>query len=168
MRKILCLVLMSTFVLGGLPALAVEGSEVQLRASTVPGTKTGTVGEFDITVPDKMIFRAPGNPDLAMPYANIVEFSSREEVTHHLGVLAVIVLGLLGPREKQHFITISYRDSSDTMQMASFEVAKKTPDIVVSLLQARARNACERREFGACTPVVTPPRLPLNVNVNTK
>jgi hypothetical protein len=168
MRKILCLILMSTFILGGLPALAVEGSEVKLRSSTVAGAKTGEFGEFDITVPEKMIFRASGSPDLVMPYANIVEFSSREEVTHHLGVLATIVLGLLGPRQKQHFITISYRDTSGTMQMAAFEVAKKTPDIVESLLWARAKDACERKEFGSCIAVVAPPRQPLNVSVREK
>jgi len=161
MRKILCIAILSVLVLGELPALAVEGSEVQLRSSTVAGTKTGVIGQLDIAVPDKMVFRAPGSPDLAMPYANIVEFSSREEVAHHLGFFPAMFVGMFKARWKQHFITISYRDSNDAMQVAAFEVAKGTPDILVSLLQARARNACERVEYGACTPVVMQPRRPL-------
>jgi len=161
MRKILWVAMMSVLVLGALPALAVDGSEVQLRSSTVAGTKTGVVGQLDITVPDKMVFRAPGSPDLAMPYANIVEFSSREEVTHHLGFFPAMFAGMFKPRWKQHFLTISYRDCNDVMQVAAFEVAKGTPDILVSLLQARARNSCERSQYEACTPVVTQPRKPL-------
>ncbi|HZL25424.1 MAG TPA: hypothetical protein VFC39_02720 [Acidobacteriaceae bacterium] len=167
MQKILCVAILSVLVLGELPALAVEGSEVQLRSSSVAGTKAGVVGQFDITVPDKMVFRALGSPDLAMPYANIVEFSSREEVTHHLGLIATIVVGLLKPRMKQHYITISYRDSSGVMQVAAFEVAKRTPDILISLLQARARNACQRAEYGACTPVVSQPRKLLPPSVSS-
>ena len=162
MRKILRLAMMlSVLVLGGLPALAVEGSEVELRSSTVPGTKTGVLGQLDITVPDRMIFRAPGSPDLAMPYANIVEFSSHEKLTHHLGFFPAMFVGMIKPRSKQHFLTISYRDNNDAMQVAAFEVAKDTPDILVSLLQARARNACARSEYGSCVPVVAQPRKPL-------
>jgi len=160
MRKILWLAMVFILVLSELPALAVEGSEVLLRSSTVAGTKTGVVGQLDITLPDKMIFRAPGSPELAMPYANIVEFSSREEVTHHLGFFPAMFAGMFKPRWKQHFLTISYRDSNDVMQIAAFEVAKNTPDILVSLLQARARNACERGRYEACAPVVTQPRKP--------
>jgi len=167
MRKILCVAMLSVLVLGELPALAVEGSEVQLRSSTVAGTKTGVVGQLDITVPDKMVFRVLGSPDLAMPYANIVEFSSREEVAHHLGFFPAMFVGMFKARWKQHFITISYRDSNDTMQVAAFEVAKRTPDILISLLQARARNACERAEYGACTPVVTQARKPLLPTANS-
>ena len=161
MRKILSFATIFVFVLSALPALSVQGSDVQLRSSTVAGTKTGVVGQLDITVPDKMVFRAPGSPDLAMPYANIVEFSSREEVTHHLGFFPAMFVGMFKARWKQHFLTISYRDSNDVMQIAAFEVAKDKPDILVSLLQARARNACERSRFEACTPVVTQPRKPL-------
>ena len=146
MRKILCVAMLSAVFLGESPARAVDGSEVELRSSTVPGTKAGVVGQLDITVPDKMIFRAPGSPDLAMPYANIVEFSSREEVAHHLGFFPAMFVGMFKARWKQHFLTISYRDSNDVMQVAAFEVAKGTPDILVSLLQARARNACERSQ----------------------
>jgi hypothetical protein len=93
-----------------------------------------------------------------MPYDKIVEFQSREEVKYHIGVLAAIVVGLLKTRHKVHFITISYRDSSDVMQVAFFEVSKTAPSMLVPVLQSRARNACERREYGACMPVVSPPR----------
>jgi hypothetical protein len=62
MRKLVCLIVTFLLIFETIPAFAAEDSEVQLRASTVPGTRPGTVGEFDITLPDRMVFRAAGTP----------------------------------------------------------------------------------------------------------
>lgn len=45
-------VLCSMLTLVATPAFAVEGNEVQLRATTLPGLTTGAVGRFDLTTPE--------------------------------------------------------------------------------------------------------------------
>ncbi len=158
MKKRLCIVvLVVTTILGARPALAVDGSEVRLRSSTVPGAVAGAIGQLDTSLPDSIVFRVGGNPDITMPYAQITEFSYHTEVVHHLGVLGAIAVGLVKKRQRQHFITISYRDNRDTIQVTAFEISKAMPDVAVSLLRSKARSACERNQFGSCTPVVTPP-----------
>jgi hypothetical protein len=142
------------------PALAVDGSQVQLRSVTVPGHPIDAIGVFDITTPDNIIFRAPGAPDLAIPYASIIEFSTRNEVKFHIGVAPAIAVGIVKKRKKQHFLSLSYRDATQTVQVVTFEISKQAPPMLTSLLQAKARTACERREAGACIPVVPAPRVP--------
>jgi hypothetical protein len=143
-------------------AFAVTGTDVQLRAITVAGAKLDTVGQFDTTVPERLIFRSPGQPDLAMPYLDVAEFSSNEQKTHHLGILATIVVALLMPLQQEHFLTITYTDSAGAKQVATFEVSKGATDLLTPVLEARALNACERAsERGLCKPVVVPARQPL-------
>jgi len=158
MKKLIyAVVLLSASV----PAFAVTGSEVQLRASTLPSSTLDSVGQFDTTVPQRLIFHSPNRPDLTMPYAQITEFTSRHEVTHHLGLLAFIVVGLIKPRQQRHLISIAFTDTDGSAQVATFEVGKNAMATLLPVLQARARNACERQEFGGCTPIVPPARRPI-------
>jgi hypothetical protein len=151
-------------LLSSASAFAVSGTDVQLRASTVAGARLDSVGQFDTTVPERLIFRAPGQPDLAMPYLDIAEFASTEQPTHHLGILATIVVYLLIPRQQEHFLSITYTDSAGKKQVATFEVSKGATDLLTPVLHARALNACERStERGFCSPVVPPARQPVLV-----
>jgi len=158
MKKLICVV---ALLFASIPAFAVTGSEVQLRASTLPSSTLDSVGQFDTTVPQRLIFRSPNRPDLAMPYTQITEFTSRQEVTHHLGVLAVIAVGLIKPRQQRHLISIAFTDPDGSTQVATFEVGKNAIETLLPVLQARARNACQRQEFGGCTPIVPPARRPI-------
>jgi len=141
------LIYVAALLSASVPAFAVTGSEVQLRASTLPSST------LDTTVPQRLIFHSPSRPDLAMPYAQITEFTSRQEVAHHLGVLAAIAVGLVKARQQRYLISIAFTDTDGAAQVATFEVGKNAMETLLPVLQARARNACERKEFGGCTPV---------------
>jgi len=158
MKKLIYLALL---IFATIPAFAVTGTDVQLLASTLPGVTPGRVGQLDTTIPQQLIFRVPNQPDLNMPYAQITEFSSRQEVTHHLGVLPAIAVGLIAARRHSHFLSITFTDANGTPQIATFEVAKDAVELLRPVLLARARQACERKEFGACIPIVPVPRQPL-------
>lgn len=56
-------------------------------------------------------------------------------------------------RQQRHYLSISFKDEAGTLQMVNFEIAKDLPSILNSVLYTKARNACERREYGACMPV---------------
>ncbi len=148
----------------------VNGDDVQLDGTTVPGIAVHTVGRIDATASGTLVFRVtakpgqPAQPDLVMPYDTVFEFGLTSEDAFHLGFFPAMFFGMAAPRPQRHTFTVSWHDGSGTGQEATFEVSKELSRHLMPVMYARARNACVRREYGACTPVVPPPpppRVPL-------
>jgi|GEM_PF-4173523 len=147
MRKLVLLTVLLCSMAAAAPrAFAVEGSEVRLRSSTVPGTKPDAIGAFDITSTDKLTFTAPGSAPVAIPYSGITAFTSSSELAHHFGVGGTVVVGILKKRQRLHFLTVIYREN-DVTQVASFEVSKVSADVMASLLHAKAPTATENKKY---------------------
>jgi len=148
------------FALGVLlvaPCFAVEAGQVAYMSGTL-AVPQGTIGGFDTTSPEALVFKftasgsAPGEVDIA--YKNIGSFEYSTEVAHHLGVLPAVAVGLVKRRERRHFFTIKFTDSSDVPQAAIFEVPKRDPPGLLAILRARAPQACRLQGLncGRCSP----------------
>jgi phosphatidylglycerophosphate synthase len=139
------------------PCFAVEAGQVAYMSGslTVP---QGTIGGFDTMSPEALVFKftasgsAAGEVDIA--YKNIGSFEYSTEVAHHLGVLPAVAVGLVKRRERRHFFTIKFTDSSDVPQAAIFEVPKGDPPGLLAILRARAPRACRLPGLncGRCSP----------------
>lgn len=90
---------------------------------TAPGVNAGIVGRLDTTSDTALIFEH-SEGKLAISYDAIQSFDYAKEVTRNLGVLPAIGVGLVKMRQHRHFFRISYRDSSNEVQVAVFEVPK--------------------------------------------
>jgi len=157
-------------VLSAVPAFAsVSGDEAQLVGTTVPGHPAHAVGHIDVTAPGVLTFRTSAasgasTQELTMPYDQVFEFGLTSEDAFHLGFFPAMFYGMVAPRPKRHVFTVSWHSADGVAQEATFEVSKQFSQHLLQVLYARARGACVRREFGACTPVVAPPlppRIPL-------
>jgi hypothetical protein len=138
------------------PAFAVEAGQVAYMSGTLV-VPQGTIGGFDTTSPEALVFKftasgSVGEVDIA--YKNIGSFEYSTEVAHHLGVLPAIAVGLVKRRERRHFFTIKFTDSSDVPQAAIFEVPKGDPPGLLAILRARAPQACRLPGLncGRCSP----------------
>ncbi len=76
-------------------------------------------------------------------YQNIRNFHYYTEVAHHLGVAPAIAVGLVKRRERKHFFTISYMDSSEVAQVMILEVPKNDPPVLLAILRTRAPQVCK-------------------------
>ena len=132
-----CLVLIVS-----LPAVAVEDGQVMYVGGTAASMNAGVVGHLDTTSDTALIFEYSGNK-LAIPYAAIQSFEYSKELTHHLGVLPTIAVGMFKMQQHQHFFRISYRDSDNVAQTAVFEVSKHMPRTLQAVLETRAPQACK-------------------------
>ena len=114
---------MAFFIILGLtlPAAAVEDGQVMYFGGTVPALTAGLVGRLDITSETSLTFEY-GTSKLVIPYTAVESFEYSTEVTHHLGVLPAIAVGLLKKRERRHFFRISYHDAGPALQVVVFEV----------------------------------------------
>jgi hypothetical protein len=125
-----------------LPALAVEDGQVMYLGGTAPGVNVGVVGRLDTTAETALIFEYAGNK-LEIPYAAIQSFEYSKEVTHHLGVLPAIAVGMFKMRRHGHFFRISYHDSNNVAQAVVFEVSKQLPKTLLAVLTTRAAQATQ-------------------------
>lgn len=132
-----------------LPAGAVEDGQVMYAGGTVAALQAGVLGRLDTTSETTLSFEYAGNK-LPIPYAKIASFEYSEKVARHLGVLPAIAVGLVKKRQRRHFFEISYRDDSDLIQVAVFEVSKQRPQTLLAVLQNRSPQACKPSQKIKC------------------
>ena len=143
MKKILTFCLL--FV-AALPANAAEDGLVLYAGGTLPTLQTGVTGHLDTTSPTALSFNYAGNK-LQIPYAKIDTFRYSQPVTHHLGFLPAVAIGLVKSRQRKHLFQISFRDENNASQVAIFEVPKSMPpSLLRAILQTRAPQACKSQQ----------------------
>jgi hypothetical protein len=135
-------VVLGVVLLVSVAAGAVEGNEVEYFGGTVKSVQSGTVGQFDMSLPSDLTFQFSGG-SLVIPYASIKSYDYSTEVAHHLGVAPAIAVGLIKKRQRRHYVRISYQDSSEVTQAVVFEVPKQMPRTLMAILQTRAPHGCK-------------------------
>ena len=138
MKRILALIFLLSL---SLPLLAVEDGQVQYMGGTVPAVKANAVGQLDLTSETVMKFESTGG-QFAIPYKAIQSFEYTQQLTHHLGVLPAIAVGLSRTRKHRHYFQIVFRDQSDVAQIVMLEVPKQMPRTIQAVLEARAPGTC--------------------------
>ena len=139
-KKIFTLVVLLAVAL---PLCAVEDGQVQYVGGTVPLLSVNAVGKLDLTSETVMKFDSSGGR-FAIPYKTIDSFEYSEKLTHHLGVLPAIAVGLTRTRKHRHYFQIVYHDDSNVSQIVVLEVPKTMPRTLQAVLDARAPGTCSR------------------------
>lgn len=122
------------------PPLAVDDGQVEYLGGTVPALGVNAVGKLDLTSETVMQFDS-AKGKFAIPYSNIDSFEYTQELTHHLGVLPSIAVGLTRTRKHRHYFRIVYHDDSDVSQIVVIEVPKHMPPVLQAVLKARAPHS---------------------------
>jgi hypothetical protein len=144
--------LLWSLLIVSLPAMALSGQHVQYIGGTAPGIKSGAIGKLDTTSDSSLIFECQGSK-LSVPYANIESFQHSKEVARHLGVLPVIVVALLKPRQQRHFFRIAYRDRNSpdpVMHVIVLEVPKRMSCTLEAVLDARGPQRGRSCNYWGC------------------
>jgi hypothetical protein len=140
------------FLILAVPALAVEGNQVIYVGGSATGVVAGTLGNLDMTTENVLIFQSAASQSAAgkieIPYAAIQSFEYSTEVSHHLGVMPAIAVGLVKKRQRRHFFRISYRDQKGVAQVAVFEVPKGMPRTLKAILQDRSPHQSAAKSPG--------------------
>ena len=123
-------------------ASALDDGQVLYVSGTAPDLSANTVGSFDLTQLDSLVFEHAGTK-FAIPYAAIDSFEYTREVTRHLGVLPAIGVGLVKARRHSHYFRISYSGDNKVPQVVIFEVPKHMPPALQAVLAARAPQTCK-------------------------
>jgi hypothetical protein len=119
---------------------AVDDGQVEYLGGTVPALEVNAVGKLDLTSDTIMQFNS-SKGTFAIPYANIDSFEYTQKLTHHLGVLPSIAVGLTRTRKHRHYFRIVYHNDSNVSQIVVIEVPKHMPSVLQTVLKARAPHA---------------------------
>jgi len=131
-------------------AFAVESGQVAYIGGTA-GLGQDRIGVFDTSSPATLVFkfkaRDGSSGQIAIDYKRIHSFEYRNEVARHLGVLPAMFVGMVRQRQRKHFFTINYADSSNVSQVAIFEVAKHDQQAFLEMLRVRDPQICNTRSL---------------------
>src|ERR1051325_166828 len=95
------LVVTILFLITSCTLWAVDDGRVEYLGGTVPALEVNAIGKLDLTSETVMQFDSPKGK-FAILYANIDSFEYTRELTHHLGVLPSIAVGLTRTRSEEH------------------------------------------------------------------
>jgi len=118
-----------------------DPSQVRYVSGSAPDIKPDALGHVDLSSEQSLVF-ASSQGKLVIPYTAIRTFEYRQEVTHHLGVLPAIAVGLLKARQHQHFFSISYQDDGGGSQAVVLEVPKHMAVPLEMMLRSKAPQGC--------------------------
>lgn len=150
MKKLWILAMMAILLMAcGRCEAQIEGNEVEYLGGTTTITE-GTVGMLDFSSTTDLIVRLRGATLLSIPYKGLQRVTYRREVTHHIGVLPAIAVGLVRKRKRQHFFDLSYEDAQGNPQSIALEVSKREPPILYDIFRARAPQICDH---GQCASI---------------
>ena len=119
----------------------VNGNEVEIKRTTVPAVPEGSVGAFDLTGSDALVWRS-GARSISVPYKTLSTFSYSNKLARHLGVLPAIGAGMVRKRERKHFFLFVWKDEHEVSQVLQVEVSKDAWRGLLEVMQARAPQAC--------------------------
>jgi hypothetical protein len=139
MKKVLVIML---FLITSLPLLAVDAGQVLYLGGTIPALSANTLGKLDFTSETALQFDSPKGK-FSIPYKDIDAFKPTDELTHHLGVLPAIAVGLTRTRKHRHYFRIVYHNESNVSQVVLFEVPKHMPPLLQAVLKARVERVCK-------------------------
>lgn len=141
MKKTLAVMIAFCVLTAAAASAPVENQEVLYIGGTLPRIQPGTLGKFDTTVPDALVFTA-GDLQAALPYKGITNIEYSRKLARRIGVIATIaVVAVAKRRQRKHFISITYKDDVGTQQVADFEVSKHQAPILMDILRGRAPRA---------------------------
>ena len=138
--RIAVLVLVPLVLAGAIPALADDLGVTYLNG-TMKSIAENASGTLDTTSTAALQLKA-NQTQIAIPYSAITTYDYKEENRFRLGVLATIGVSLLKARSKRHLINIGWKDESGAAQTATFETTRDRARGLVSVLDARAPQAC--------------------------
>lgn len=150
-RTISCLI----FLLLAVPSFAVEAGQVAYSSGSLSNIPQGTIGTLATDSPAKLVFKAASTSkanggEIEILYQTIQNFRYYNDVAHHIGVLPAIAVGLVKQRERKHFMSISYTDSSNALQVVIFEIPKNYPPTLIAILRARTPQLCRNKTNSSC------------------
>jgi hypothetical protein len=121
---------------------AVRGKEVMYVGGTISSVPEATEGRLDSTDPKALRFSS-SKGNFEIPYDGVTSIEYGQKAGRRLGVALTITVWALFSKKRRHFLTVGFKDASDTPHGVVIELPKGTPKSIITTLEARSGLKCE-------------------------
>ncbi len=163
MKKVLSSVILMCFCLNTVAFAGLDGKKAAYQGGTMkqklfPGAKDSVVGILNTTDEKDLQFEYRLNKSddekvYSIPYNQILDIEYGQKAGRRVGaaiataiLIAPVGLFLLFSKKRKHFVTIGYKDSEGTEQVAVFELGKDIVRTTLPILEARSGKKLEYQD----------------------
>lgn len=120
---------------------AVRGDSVMYVGGTV-AISEGAQGKLDLS-DSKLLRFASKKGSFEVPYDGVTSLEYGQKAGRRLGVALTLTVWALMSKKRKHFLTIGYKDATDTPQGVVLELPKGRPKSIITVLEMRSGLKCE-------------------------
>lgn len=153
-RRAVSGVILSVCLTTGL--LAVDGDKAMYVGGTVAGVKEKAEGRLSTASDSTLNFDAGSKGSVAIPYASVASLEYGQKAGRRVGVAIMVSPLALFSKKRNHFLTITYKDSTGKEQAGVFELGKDIVRTTLKILEVRTGKAIEPQDKEACQQFKTP------------
>ena len=137
-------------------ALAVDGDKAMYVGGTLADLKEKAEGRLSTTSDSTLNFDAQSKGSASIPYASITSLEYGQKAGRRVGVAIMVSPLALFSKKRNHFLTITYKDSTGKEQAGVFELGKDIVRTTLKILEVRTGKEVELQDKEACRQFKTP------------
>lgn len=136
--------------------MAVGGDKAQYIGGTVSGLQEKAEAKLSTASESEVLFDAGKKGTLTIPYAAIESLEYGQKAGRRVAVAVLVSPLALFSKKRNHYLTVTYKDSSAKEQAAVFELGKDVIRTTLKVLEVRSGKAIEFQDGEACRQYKTP------------
>lgn len=135
---------------------AVDGDKAMYVGGTVPSITEKAEGTFSTKSDSVVAFDAGKKGSATIPYAAITDLEYGQKAGRRVAVAVLVSPLALFSKKRNHFLTITYKDSADKEQAGVFELGKDIVRTTLKVLEVRTGKEITLQDEEACKQYKTP------------
>jgi hypothetical protein len=142
MKRIVVLALL-VFVLAPAAGFAVDGDKAAYMGGTLSDIKEKSEGVFSTANATRAVFTVKKATPVEIPYASIESLEYGQKAGRRVAVAVLVSPLALFSKKRNHYLTITYKDSAGVEQAAVFELGKDVVRTTLTVLELRSKKKIE-------------------------
>src|SRR5688572_9418185 len=124
-------------------AFAVDGDKAAYVGGTLAGIKEKSEGVLSTANATHAVFTVKKAAPIEIPYASIESLEYGQKAGRRVAVAVLVSPLALFSKKRNHYLTITYKDSAGVEQAAVFELGKDVVRTTLTVLQVRSKKKIE-------------------------
>lgn len=143
-------------VVGVVSVVAVDGDKAMYVGGTVPGVMEKAEGLLSTKSESAVTFDAGKKGSASIPYGAITDLEYGQKAGRRVAVAVLVSPLALFSKKRNHYLTITYKDTAGKEQAGVFELGKDIVRTTLKVLEVRSGKEVTPQDEEACKQYKTP------------
>ena len=136
--------------------LAVDGDKAMYMGGTLSGVQEKAEGRLGTSSNTEFAFDAGKKGSFSIPYNTITALEYGQKAGRRVAVAVLVSPLALFSKKRNHYLTITYKDSTGAEQAGVLELGKDVVRTTLKVLEVRTGKEIEFQDVEACKQYKTP------------